>query len=185
MLLKAADFSHHQPHNLNARTVASVLDFIVLRAEYGVTTDREFARWWDAFDGLLPRSAYQYLIPEQGVRLQAEWLCELLSYGTAPELACALDVEQGSPSAESLLEWLAYVELHTGKTPLVYGSSSFLDALKLPSEFARYPLWLADYRATPIVPRPWDDWTWLQHTSKGTLPGVTGNVDLDWGRRLA
>lgn len=43
-----------------------------------------------------------------------------------------------------------------------------------------HPLWIADPGATkPTVPAPWTDWTFWQYTWEGTVPGITGKVDLN------
>lgn len=42
-------------------------------------------------------------------------------------------------------------------------------------------LWLAQYTNAikPNVPAPWKDWTFWQWTETGTVPGISGNVDLN------
>ena len=43
------------------------------------------------------------------------------------------------------------------------------------------PLWLAAYVDDPekYVPKAWERWSFWQYTSKGSVPGVRGNVDRD------
>jgi lysozyme len=44
---------------------------------------------------------------------------------------------------------------------------------------ANCPLWVAHWDVLkPTVPSPWSDWTFWQYTNKGSVPGVTGPVDV-------
>ena len=79
--------------------------------------------------------------------------------------------------------WLDEVQALTGRTPMIYSYDSFLKtSLGRIEHFAGYPLWLARYRTTPPpdLPGAWSKWDLWQHTSKGAVPGITGNVDLNW-----
>jgi GH25 family lysozyme M1 (1,4-beta-N-acetylmuramidase) len=44
----------------------------------------------------------------------------------------------------------------------------------------RHPLWVADHRlvARPELPLGWTEWERWQFKSEGSVPGITGNVDL-------
>jgi GH25 family lysozyme M1 (1,4-beta-N-acetylmuramidase) len=47
--------------------------------------------------------------------------------------------------------------------------------------FAYDPLWIASYGAPePTLPNGWVTWALWQYTSTGSVPGITGNVDLDY-----
>ncbi|MDR0220251.1 MAG: endolysin, partial [Lachnospiraceae bacterium] len=46
-----------------------------------------------------------------------------------------------------------------------------------PSELTQYVLWLAQYAVTPTYTATrYDMW---QYSSKGSVPGISGNVDMD------
>lgn len=77
-------------------------------------------------------------------------------------------------------KWLDKIEAETGRIPIIYTGSSFAnDFLKLPAEWARYPLWVAHYGVTqPRVPRPWRMWNFWQYTDRGNGANWTG--DTNW-----
>jgi len=83
--------------------------------------------------------------------------------------------------------WLAEVESATGVRPLIYTNPNFWSTSMANSDwFARngYRLWVAHWTsaAQPGVPAGgWagNGWTFWQHSSTGTVPGVSGAVDLD------
>jgi Glycosyl hydrolases family 25 len=48
------------------------------------------------------------------------------------------------------------------------------------ADFGSYPLWLAYYATEPEVPATWRAWTFWQHTDAGEVPGIAGQVDLNY-----
>ena len=110
----------------------------------------------------------------------------------AGELPPVLDLESKGALAFAGLQkwtraWLDHVAARTGVAAFVYASPSFWktalgDTVDVAD--AGYPLWIAHWttNASPLVPaEPWggQSWTFWQHTSHGTVPGITPQVDLD------
>ena len=63
-----------------------------------------------------------------------------------------------------------------GYTPMLYfGRSQSVDLLNL-EELVEYPFWLAMYSTIMDYPYQIDMW---QYTEEGTVPGITGNVDMN------
>jgi lysozyme len=97
-----------------------------------------------------------------------------------------LDFELGSPQQSDEL-WIhrfnATVKNHLGVYPIFYSYSSFIEGLDLAKPVGD-GLWLASYSRNDgkdhgaAVPAPWKKWNLLQYTSKGTVGGVSGGVDL-------
>lgn len=128
------------------------------------------------------------------------------------DLGIALDLEQGAKSNleggvyegpgdvpldlvfEEGLEHLA--GLGTIGAPLfVYGGQALHWWLAqsrphLARRYGRFWLWIASYTSgRPRMPVgidgklfPWKAWTLHQHTAKGRVPGIKGDVDLNWFR---
>lgn len=66
--------------------------------------------------------------------------------------------------------------LDAGYTPMLYfGRSQSTDLLNL-EELVEYPFWLAMYSTVMDYPYKIDMW---QYTDEGTVPGISGNVDLN------
>lgn len=80
------------------------------------------------------------------------------------------------------LAWLRRVEQLVGFKPLLYTNPSTIVEHSLfgyPA-LAEYGLWLANYRETmPSAPAPWERIAFWQHSSSGSVPGISGDVDLD------
>ena len=113
------------------------------------------------------------------------------------ELIPVLDAE--SPftgmTSTSLRTWIrVFVKRVTkklGRKPMIYTNASSWSATGNTTEFARarYPLWVAEWGVSrPTVPaNGWAGrgyWVW-QYTSSGSVPGISGRVDMDrLGKKL-
>ncbi len=110
----------------------------------------------------------------------------------AGELPPVLDLETKGALAVAGLQtwtraWLDQVAARTGVEAFVYASPSFWktalgDTVDVAD--AGYPLWIAHWttNASPLVPAAaWGgrSWTFWQHNSHGTVPGISPQVDLD------
>ena len=72
----------------------------------------------------------------------------------------------------------------TGHRPVIYTFPSFWNVLGNRPNFG-CPLWIAHFEvANPSIPQPWQKFAIWQHTSKGQVPGVAGNVDLNQATKL-
>jgi GH25 family lysozyme M1 (1,4-beta-N-acetylmuramidase) len=113
------------------------------------------------------------------------------------ELIPVLDAETPftGMTSSSLRTWIrVFVKRVTkklGRKPMIYTNTSSWSATGNTSEFARarYPLWVAEWGVSrPSVPagnwggRGYSVW---QYTSSGSVPGISGRVDMDrLGKRL-
>lgn len=95
-----------------------------------------------------------------------------------------------SPTA--LVTWIrqfmAEAQIKTGKKPVIYTTTAWWKTCTGNSAaFGSYPLWIASYAPSkPALPAGWSQYTIWQHTSKGTVPGITGSsTDEDLARLIA
>lgn len=97
------------------------------------------------------------------------------------ELLPVLDVEAPGISAGWVKSAILNLRDGIGEWPVVYGSPGYLSPLRLDASLAACPLWVAHYTndPNPIVPSPWGMWTAWQHSSDGSVPGISGRVDLN------
>jgi GH25 family lysozyme M1 (1,4-beta-N-acetylmuramidase) len=71
----------------------------------------------------------------------------------------------------------------TGAAPIIYTPADWWDACTGNSTaLAGDVLWVPSYSANApsTFPAGWNSWTIWQYTSVGTVPGITGDVDLDY-----
>ena len=111
----------------------------------------------------------------------------------AADLPGVLDLEETGGLGQSDLAawtrtWLGEVQRLTGKAPIVYAGYYFWrDQVGNPTDIgANYRLWLPSYPADPasttfrpLVPAGWGTWTFWQYTSTGSVPGISGSVDVN------
>jgi GH25 family lysozyme M1 (1,4-beta-N-acetylmuramidase) len=110
---------------------------------------------------------------------------------TPKDLLPALDVESpfdvAGPHALRiwLRVWLKRVRTQLGRRPIIYTNATSWAATGATLEFARkgHPLWVANWGvSSPAVPagnwagRGWSVW---QYTSSGSIPGISGRVDMN------
>lgn len=169
-------------------TVAKSTQFAFTKTTEGTgNIDPSFAKYWAAMKaaGLL-RGAYHFFHPSMSVQAQAahfEAVCGPLGHGDfGPILDWeAHDGESRLAEISAAQEFLDDIEKHFGKTPIIYGSYSYLKDLNLPASFAKYPLFVAEYGVSKAkVPPPWSDWTFWQCSEKARVVGVPNPVDFNF-----
>lgn len=74
------------------------------------------------------------------------------------------------------------VQRLTGEPPIIYTTADWWHTCtKASTAFGPDPLWVAAYAVgNPPLPAGWANWTYWQHTSSATVPGITGPVDASY-----
>jgi GH25 family lysozyme M1 (1,4-beta-N-acetylmuramidase) len=102
--------------------------------------------------------------------------------GVKTDLPPVIDLENGNNpflNAGTIDKFLIKTEALWQRTPMIYSSPSVLKySVGNPAHWGRYPLWLAHYAETPVVPAPWKDYKLWQFSDKITynLLDKTGNI---------
>ena len=170
------------------KVAASGVKYVFIRAFEGRHEDQEFRRNWAGAKaaGLL-RGAYVYFRARHSGEMQARLMLDALR-GDPGELPPVLDLERfDEQTAEKTITevraWVAAMKAGLGRDPMIYAGSfwHFNIAPLVGREFADLALWTPDYTETgcPGVPAGWKRWTFWQQTSRGLLPGIRGNVDMN------
>ena len=175
---------------------AAGIEFAYLKATEGVGfTDVSFARHKaEAQKVGIPVGAYHFARPDTNVSAQdpiaeADWFVDVVRPAKG-DLLPALDFETpGLPPAKMLAwaqAWLDRVRERTGVQPLFYVAPGFWDKhLRGTTPFPECPLWLAHWGPNDGQPHPadpiagWPAVTVHQFTSKGTIAGFGGPLDLN------
>jgi lysozyme len=166
--------------------------FAYIRATDGTTIqDSTFAQNWQGAEkaGILV-GPYHYFTTTSAVDTQVTNFVSMVKKEAPGNLPPVIDVEDPTQFAKlpvserinRIQQMLDGVQAGLGVKPMLYMSSSFnSEELNNTSQFNSYKLWVADYTTDPQpqVPSAWKSWDFWQHTDSGTVPGITGGVDMD------
>ena len=87
-------------------------------------------------------------------------------------------------SSNSMVSWIAAfkgeVQRRIHRRPAIYTSAGWWNQCTGgDGSFAGDPLWVAAYDVSdPVLPAGWSTWTLWQYTSTGSVPGISGDVDV-------
>ncbi len=178
--------------------------FAFVEALHGRHKDQAFKdNWLRARQVGLPVGAYLYLLPNDDIEVQTRMFIAhvqatnkevnaILKQPSGKFLPFVVDLEDAPRWKRSLpnpaqrvakiLACLKLIKAQLGTDPIVYMSPSFSEeVLSNAVEFARYDLWVAQYKVSaPKVPKPWTTWRFWQWKNTGTVRGVTGRNDRDF-----
>ena len=163
----------------------SLMTFVYCKATEGC--DHVDSQWKRNREELVrrgkPHGAYHFFIPSKDPIDQAEHF--LKHYSTeANDLPPVLDAEvEGSSNAtlmKNMTLWLNHVEIKTGRRPIIYTSYHIYTTI-FKSNFDGYKFWIANYNKNP---KGLDDENILhwQYSDKGKVPGISGDVDLNFSK---
>ena len=186
-MLFGPDTSHYEP-NVDWSRVKTASQFAFTKATEGITlVDPLFARYWAEMKAVgLVRGAYHFFHPNINPVEQAKYFLRAVGELVSGDLPAVLDFETLVPGYTSkeycatALAWLNEVEAATKKVPIVYGSPGILEVLNS-AEFARYPLWIAEYGVrAPRPTSPWKNWTFWQFSESYPVAGVPNKCDANY-----
>lgn len=111
-------------------------------------------------DAGLVVAAYGFLDPADGVP-QADLLLQV----AGANIVLALDLESAGDTLKEAEDFVTELHRVTGRWPLVYTADYVLNRIGGHSSavLGQCPLWLCAIGRTPIVPKPWTNWTVHQY----------------------
>ena len=167
--------------------------FAIARVSDGATfNDPKFAQNWSGMKSAgVIRGVYQFFRPGQDPIAQANLLVDAIEkLGREPtDLPPVMDIETADSQSSTVVranmkKWLDRVEARIGRKPIIY-TAAFMSGT-IGNGWTAYPLWVANYGTTcPTMPSDWTKWKFWQSSSTGSVPGISGGVDLDeWNGTL-
>lgn len=182
----AADISAHQGRVDWPALKTAGLYALILRAGYGREVSQKDKYFEENYAGAgsvgLPVGAYwfSYAKDPADAEKEARACLEVLA-GRELALPLYFDQEENSiPAANRTacaLAFLNYIRVHSPYRTGYYSYTAWLAGVDLAAiRAACDSIWLADYRANYDTAIPRDI---HQHTSSGSLPGISGRVDLN------
>ena len=195
--LDGIDVSYHQGSIAWPQVAAAGKRFAFVRATAGtLTADTAYgANWSGARAAGLTVGSYHFANPDGALNdaaNEASWFLRTAIVASG-DLIPVLDLEVSNGLDAAALAtwaqtWLEQVYLATGVRPIIYTNNTFWQTSMADTDwFARngYPvLFIAHWTTAsePNVPAwAWGGhgWTFWQHSSTGSVPGINGPVDLD------
>ncbi len=184
--LNGIDVSKYQP-NVNWSDVKQAgYVFAFARATYGTgMVDPYFNSHWQGMKAAgVVRGPYHFFLAAEDATQQADLFVRTVGSLESGDLPPVLDVKQQSGTGPNLVSgvqtWLRVVEQQLGRRPIIYTGPAFWNE-NLTSGFGEYPLWVAEYGVSSPKPvHGWDAWTFWQYSESGSVPGISGSVDLDY-----
>lgn len=181
---KGIDVSRHQG-NIDWPKVK--VDFAFIKATEGIGyIDPQFRRnAADANAVGIPVGYYHYAHPETNSALAEAAAFIDATKGQACQLPYVLDLEGEASklNKDALSKWayefMSTVKNRTGKPVMLYTGAYFARD-QVSGILGDFPLWVAHYGAsTPLANSTWNDWTFFQYSSSGSVAGIIGNVDMN------
>ncbi|MFO0758111.1 MAG: GH25 family lysozyme [Byssovorax sp.] len=184
--VQGIDVSYYQP-NINWTKVAnSGRKFAIARVSDGFFNDPDFEVNWAGIKAAgMIRGTYQFFRPGKDAAAQADLVIQKVGVLGPGDLPVTLDVEatdgqSAATIAAKIHTWVDKVTAGTGKKPIIYTGKYFWNDNVVTADFADYPLWIAAYGPPcPDTPIPWHAWAMWQYSSTGSVPGISGDCDLD------
>jgi lysozyme len=189
-MIAGIDISHYNSTVDCGKLAAAGVTFAIAKASEGRSTKDPLysANYAGLKQNQIFRGAYHFFYPQIDAQAQAANFLSVVTQLGPGDLPPTLDVEvsgEQSPAAiaAGIQQWLDTVEQELGRTPIIYTAASFWNtALGGSAAFSDYPLWVAHYTSNPSpnVPKGFSDYLFWQYSESGSVPGISGNVDMDW-----
>ncbi len=187
--MKGIDVSVHNGKIDWQKVRAAGIDFAILRAGYGRLASQKDERFVENYAGAkaagIPVGAYWYsyaMTPEEA-ELEADVFLSVIK-GKQFEMPVYFDLEEkkqfdlGKEKVSAIMRaFLERVEA-AGYFVGLYGSASSLVTHTADDIKSRYTIWLAHWVDQTNYSGAYGIW---QHSEKGSVDGINGNVDLDIG----
>jgi GH25 family lysozyme M1 (1,4-beta-N-acetylmuramidase) len=187
--VKGIDVSHHNGAINWAKVKQAGYQFVYCKATESTNfTDNKFlTNAKGAKAAGLHVGAYHFARPSGSVAdgtAEAKYFVSVLKQANTDLLPC-LDLEASKLNASQTAAWVdafaAHVKSATGKAILLYTGLWFMNQLggDLSTKLSKYPLWVSYYRTSAPPNNGWTSWTMWQYTDKGSVPGISGGVDVN------
>ncbi|MDT3424840.1 GH25 family lysozyme M1 (1,4-beta-N-acetylmuramidase) [Paenibacillus forsythiae] len=186
------DVSHHNGQIDWSRVADEGYHFVFIKASEGKKfRDNKFAgNLQGAREAGLLAGAYHFLnaVTPENARLEADNFASAIEEAggiSQLDMPPVMDYENnpGKLAPEEIREvaraFLDELEVLTGCRPMIYTGSYF--SSNFDSSFSDYKLWIAKYSSKPPQNiQAWNNWDIWQYTESGAIPGINGNVDLNY-----
>ena len=179
------DISEYQG-DINFEELRGNIDFAMVRTSIG--NFREDRKYKQNISGLestgVPYGVYHYSYAtnENEARQEASKFINIIR-NYKPLYPAVIDLEpdkRNENTNKNELNKVAQVFCEmleeSGYYAMIYSNKNFFETVLNESILDKYDKWLAEWKSEPTYNKSFGIW---QYTSKGSIPGITGNVDKD------
>ena len=176
-MIPGIDVSHWQGEIDWPKVREAGVEFAYIKLTEGLSSvDALFeSNWKAAKEAGVIRGAYHFVTADS-IDGQIEFFLKNVPSDT--DLPPCFDFEytplsSSNPTADDALACVCQVPWM-----VLYASPDWISG-----KFAITPpvlLWIANYHVVKPRIHPWSKWTFWQHSDQGKVPGINGDVDLDW-----
>lgn len=182
---KGIDISHHQG-TIDFDKLKGNADFAMVRTSYGAFyEDRNYKQNIEGLERVgIPYGFYHfsYATDVADAKKEAEGFINLIK-NYKPLYPVVIDIESSDRTAnvrgDTLVDiastFCKMVE-DAGYYVMIYANLDYLNNKLNSSELNKYDKWLAQWSSKPTYNKEFGMW---QYSSKGSVPGINGNVDLN------
>lgn len=189
MEFRGIDISKHNG-NIDFKKLKGNIDFAIVRTSFGFFNEdlkyREYIKGLES-NGI-PYGLYHYSYARNldEAKIEVEGFLNIARQYN-PTYPLVLDMEDadnwklnnGNPSNDMYVQICEYfckkIE-EAGYYAMIYASKSWLEAKLNDSRLDRFDKWLAQWTSKPTYGKSFGIW---QYTSNGSVPGISGRVDMN------
>lgn len=184
-MTKGIDISHHQG-DIDFDKLKGNIDFAMVRCSYGsFYEDRKYKQNIVGLERIgVPYGLYHfsYATSIESAKKEAEGFINIIKRYN-PTYPVVIDIESSSRTSSvskdtliDIADTICNMIEEAGYYVMIYANLDYLNNKLNSDRLDRYDKWLAEWRDKPSYNKNYGMW---QYSSKGSMPGIKGNVDLD------
>ena len=184
MQKKGIDISHHQG-DIDFDKLKGNIDFAMVRTSYGsFYEDKKYKRNIKELERVkIPYGLYHfsYATNIESAKKEATGFINIIKKYN-PLYPVVIDIESSSRTSNVRNDTLVDITSticsmieSAGYYVMIYANKDYFTGKLNSSKLDRYDKWLAEWSSKPTYNKNFGIW---QYSSKGSIPGIVGNVDL-------
>ena len=182
---RGIDISHHQG-DIDFNKLKGNIDFAMVRTSYGsFYEDRKYKRNINGLERIgVPYGLYHFSYAtsiEEAKKEAVGFINIIKKYN--PTYPVVIDIESSNRTTNvkndtlvDITDTICSMIENDGYYVMIYANLDYFNGKLNSSKLDRYDKWLAQWSSKPTYNKNFGIW---QYSSKGTVPGITGNVDLN------
>lgn len=185
MQKKGIDISHHQG-DIDFDSLKGNIDFAMVRTSYGsFYEDKKYKQNIKGLERInVPYGFYHfsYATSVELAKKEAEGFINIIKKYN-PTYPIVIDIEWSNRTENvradtliSITDTICSMIEKAGYYAMIYANLDYFNNKLNDSRLDKYDKWLAEWKSNPTYKKSFGIW---QYSSKGQIPGINGNVDLN------